>query len=62
MARQRPPAAPGRPRNVLENELAAQLQQAGTVVSGHGAKVSIVRVRIEVLELRVIERIEGFET
>jgi hypothetical protein len=45
-----------------ERELTTKLQHARIVGGGHLAEVRVVRTRIDILELRVIEGVEAFNT
>ena len=60
-ARQRLPAAPRSGDTELENELAAKLHRAGTVVVGDRSEVPVVGARIDALEVHMVEGIEGLE-
>ena len=56
------PAAPRFHDHSLENELAAKLQSACTVVARHSSKVSVMGTCVNALELSVVEGIEGLES
>lgn len=47
---------------MLENEFAAKLHRAWTVVAGDRSEVPIVGAGIDSLEVYMVERIEGLET
>jgi len=47
---------------VLENELAAKLHRARTVVVGDRSEVPVVGARIDTLEVHMVEGIEGLKS